>query len=126
MRSRAVSGRATRRGLPRARKPDGAHDTASSCLKHGAARVRGPIPSSAYVYPKTGRTHQLRVHFADTGHPIIGDKVYGVFKKSPITIDRLALHAYSIELELVPKKMIKIIAPYPADFDQAVKFFDLA
>lgn len=76
--------------------------------------------------PKTGRTHQLRVHFADTGHPIIGDKIYGVYKKSPIKIGRLALHAYSIELELVPKKIIKIVAPYPTDFEAAVKFFDLA
>jgi 23S rRNA pseudouridine1911/1915/1917 synthase len=76
--------------------------------------------------PRTGRTHQLRVHFADTGHAIVGDKLYSVSRKSPIDdIGRLALHAYSIEFELPTGKMIKIIAPYPADFQKAVDFFHL-
>lgn len=73
--------------------------------------------------PRTGRTHQLRVHFADTGHGILGDKMYGVAKKSPVNIQRLALHAYSIEFTLPNKKFIKIIAPYPPDFEKAVGFF---
>ena len=41
----------------------------------------------------TGRTHQIRVHFAAIGHPVLGDVVYGV--KSPL-IDRQALHAKKI------------------------------
>jgi 23S rRNA pseudouridine1911/1915/1917 synthase len=76
--------------------------------------------------PKTGRTHQLRVHFADTGHGILGDKQYGVYKKSPITIGRLALHAYSIEFEQPKGELLKIVAPYPADFAEAVGFFGFA
>lgn len=44
-------------------------------------------------FPQTGRTHQIRVHMAALGAPIIGDKVYG--KKSPL-IDRQALHAAEI------------------------------
>lgn len=73
--------------------------------------------------PRTGRTHQLRVHFADIGHGIVGDKLYGVSKKSSVNIGRLALHAYSIEFTLPNEKLIKIIAPYPADFQNAVDFF---
>jgi len=73
--------------------------------------------------PQTGRTHQLRVHFADIGHGIIGDKQYGVAKKSPLNIKRLALHAYAIEFELPEGKIIKIVAPYPPDFQEAVDFF---
>ncbi len=73
--------------------------------------------------PRTGRTHQLRVHFADIGHPIIEDHLYSVPRKSPVSISRLALHAYSIEFELLNKKLIKLIAPYPDDFRQAVDFF---
>lgn len=45
-------------------------------------------------FPKTGRTHQIRVHMLSIGHPILGDKVYG--KESKL-IDRQALHAKSIK-----------------------------
>lgn len=47
--------------------------------------------------PITGRTHQLRVHFAHIGHPILGDDVYGIPDKY---IDRHALHAASLSLPL--------------------------
>ncbi len=82
--------------------------------------------SLVQVNPKTGRTHQIRIHFADTGHPILGDKLYSVYRKSPVEIDRLALHAYSIEFEMPDGKMKKFVAPYPKDFKKAVDFFNLA
>ena len=44
------------------------------------------------LFPQTGRTHQLRVHMAHIGHPILGDEKYGHKKSFP----RLALHAQSI------------------------------
>lgn len=52
-------------------------------------------PDFCYVkiLPHTGRTHQIRVHFAHLGNPILGDTLYG--KNHPF--ERLALHAYSIE-----------------------------
>lgn len=53
------------------------------------------------VNPTTGRTHQIRVHFAAIGHPIIGDMLYG--KKSKL-IERQALHAYSLEFEYEGEK----------------------
>lgn len=43
--------------------------------------------------PKTGRTHQLRVHLADIGHPIVGDKLYG----GKMLLNRQFLHATRIE-----------------------------
>lgn len=48
--------------------------------------------------PKTGRTHQLRVHLNSIGHPIVGDQIYG-FKKlpDPPNLNRLFLHAYKLE-----------------------------
>jgi 23S rRNA pseudouridine1911/1915/1917 synthase len=48
------------------------------------------------VKPLTGRTHQIRIHFAALGHPLLGDYVYG--KKSKI-IARQALHAYKLSFE---------------------------
>ncbi|MCA9508281.1 MAG: RluA family pseudouridine synthase [Myxococcales bacterium] len=64
--------------------------------------------------PHTGRTHQLRVHCAYLGHPIIGDYIYGVDKEAERQ-KKLHLHAESIELPLYPKKeIIKINAPLPS------------
>ncbi len=73
------------------------------------------------LYPKTGRTHQIRTHLKFIGHPIIGDKIYGgeekiIDKKVP----RMMLHAYSIEFFYPGSKKCKIfIAELPEDF----KFF---
>ena len=46
------------------------------------------------VYPKTGRTHQIRVHMSHAGHPIVGDELYG--KRTRDLADRPLLHAYRI------------------------------
>lgn len=48
--------------------------------------------------PITGRTHQIRVHFAGIKHPLIGDTVYGAVSK---LISRQALHAYSLEFNFL-------------------------
>ena len=62
----------------------------------------------------TGRTHQIRVHLSHMGHPIIGDSLYG--EKSDL-INRQALHAYSIKLNLPRNdKEIEIFAKVPKDF----------
>ena len=53
--------------------------------------------SLVLAQPKTGRTHQLRVHFSHLGYPILGDEIYG--EASPL-IDRHALHALSLSLPL--------------------------
>ncbi|MCX6813069.1 MAG: RluA family pseudouridine synthase [Candidatus Azambacteria bacterium] len=52
------------------------------------------------VYPKTGRTHQIRVHFASLGHPVIGDKIYGKNKKKPEGLTRQFLHAFYLKFSL--------------------------
>ena len=94
-------------------------------VTHYTTLARKDKVSLIEANPRTGRTHQLRVHFADMGHTIVGDRLYSVPRKSPINIGRLALHAYSIEFTLPDGKFIKIVAPYPADFEQVVKFFNL-
>jgi len=48
------------------------------------------------VFPKTGRTHQIRVHFKAIGHPVAGDKLYG----SKGELSRQFLHANSLEFKL--------------------------
>lgn len=49
------------------------------------------------VFPETGRTHQIRVHMASLGHPLIGDQLYG--KRSP-TLGRHFLHAHRLGFQL--------------------------
>lgn len=46
---------------------------------------------------ETGRTHQIRVHLAGIGHPVLGDRVYG--SKDPVAVPRLALHASRLEFD---------------------------
>ena len=63
--------------------------------------------------PITGRTHQLRVHFAHIGHPICGDTLYGFPSHF---IDRQALHAYKISFaHPISREPMTITAPLPQD-----------
>lgn len=73
---------------------------------------------------ETGRTHQIRVHLASIGHPIIGDSVYGnpdinTQVKKDFWLTRQALHAYELELELYGKKQ-KFIWELKDDMKQIV------
>lgn len=71
--------------------------------------------SKVLVYPKTGRTHQIRVHMASIGHPLAGDRLYGGddFK------NRHLLHCYSLEFfHPIKKQNIKILAKLPPDFTE--------
>lgn len=61
--------------------------------------------------PQTGRTHQLRVHLHQLGHPIVGDTLYG-----GTTADRLYLHAYQLEITLPNRERQTFTAPVPAAF----------
>lgn len=65
--------------------------------------------------PKTGRTHQLRVHLAYLGTPILGDSVYG--KESA---DRMYLHAESLEITLPGGNRQLFSTPIPPEFSKQV------
>ena len=72
------------------------------------------------AYPKTGRTHQIRVHLAHGGYPIVGDETYG--KKAKALMPRPLLHAYRIEfIHPVKNVPVKIEAPVPADMEGFIK-----
>lgn len=66
------------------------------------------------VFPKTGRTHQIRVHFLEIHHPIVGDQMYGK-KKNPWGLERQFLHAESIEFPLPNGKRFRVEAEIPRD-----------
>ncbi len=64
--------------------------------------------------PKTGRTHQLRVHMASLGHPIVGDALY-TRRKDPWKLGRHFLHAKSIEFTLPTGERARFEADLPVE-----------
>ncbi len=73
--------------------------------------------------PKTGRTHQVRVHCAEMGHPLVGDTLYGA--QASEMIERTALHAQSLSFRH-PKsgKRVTFTAPHPADFEELINLLE--
>ncbi|MGB9790677.1 MAG: RluA family pseudouridine synthase [Thermotoga caldifontis] len=80
----------------------------------------GQLGSLVAAYPKTGRTHQIRVHMKYIGHPILGDRLYG--RADPIPVDRQMLHASILQFTH-PRtgERMKFIAPLPEDFKAALR-----
>jgi 23S rRNA pseudouridine1911/1915/1917 synthase len=73
------------------------------------------------VRPKTGRTHQIRVHMKFINHPVAHDSLYNPNKPCPKGIERLALHAKSIEFKDLKGNILKIESPLPPEFKKVIK-----
>ncbi len=86
-------------------------------------RTFGP-PAGGYtllkVMPKTGRTHQIRVHLKAIGCPIVGDKLYAGSRPMPQGLDRMFLHAQRIELRTPDGKALTLEADLPEDLQNAL------
>ncbi|MDZ4226236.1 MAG: RluA family pseudouridine synthase [Patescibacteria group bacterium] len=87
--------------------------TAYRVIKNGA--------NVAYVevFPKTGRTHQIRVHFSAIQHPIVCDSLYAPSRPALLGFARLALHALSLTFRHPSGKTVTFEAPLPPDFVEA-------
>ncbi|MFI0348213.1 MAG: RluA family pseudouridine synthase [Chthoniobacterales bacterium] len=100
--------------------------------------VHGPI-TVVRCWPRTGRTHQIRVHMASLGHPIIGDKIYGPSEDCYLTfikkgwsselndqlwLPRHALHSTALGLEFEGQKY-RWDSPLPDDLAEFVCPFSL-
>ena len=85
---------------------------------HWRVRLRFPISGQAWleVRPETGRTHQIRVHLASVGMPIVGDPIYGRARVRGSLLDRPALHAARLGF-VHPRtgEPMSFEAPLPAD-----------
>lgn len=79
----------------------------------------GEPASLVEVYPKTGRTHQIRVHFKYAGHPLIGDFAYAGRKTSRrdrTRAPRVMLHAWKLSfVHPVSGLVVEVTAPIPDD-----------
>jgi len=87
----------------------------NSSIKLGA----GKDFSFVEIYPKTGRTHQIRAHFKAINHPIVCDKLYAPKRECALGFNRLALHAFSIEIVLPDGETRKFESELPIEFKKA-------
>jgi 23S rRNA pseudouridine1911/1915/1917 synthase len=76
------------------------------------------------VMPKTGRTHQIRVHLKFLNYPVVCDSLYNPKGVCPKELKRLTLHAKSIEFANLSGKKIKIESPLPKEFANMLKYKD--
>ncbi|MEK7162942.1 MAG: RluA family pseudouridine synthase [Patescibacteria group bacterium] len=84
------------------------------CLNKSAPHQRESVFTLVKVMPKTGRTHQIRIHLSSLGHPIVGDSLYGS-KTNLFELKRQFLHAESLEFTSEDGKKIKIEAGLPEE-----------
>lgn len=73
------------------------------------------------VFPRTGRTHQIRVHFSSIQHPVVCDKLYAPTRPPLMGFTRLALHAFSLAFKHPNGRDVIFEAPLPADFAEVEK-----
>jgi len=80
-----------------------------------------PAHTLIEAHPLTGRTHQIRLHLAFLGTPIVGDKVYG-HRNPTIPLDRHFLHAARLTIQLPGEKSVRTFdAPLPPDLSQILQ-----
>jgi 23S rRNA pseudouridine1911/1915/1917 synthase len=115
--------------LPLERDP--AHPLRRAVLPGGREAVTSyrtlvDFPGYALIeaIPKTGRTHQIRVHLAGIGHPVAGDTTYGPPKR-PLRLTRHFLHAAKLEFTTPLGKQIKLESPLPPDLQNTLRTLEV-
>ncbi len=88
-------------------------------VTHFRVVERFPEASVLEFSIQTGRTHQIRVHLAFIGHPIVGDQVYGRARPTDPRLERQFLHASALGFRLPVGEALRLEAPLPQDL-QAV------
>jgi 23S rRNA-/tRNA-specific pseudouridylate synthase len=71
------------------------------------------------VVTRTGVTHQVRVHLAHSGFPVVGDKFYGGKTTFPELQDRFFLHAHRVFIpEIIDREGLSLVAPLPDELQK--------
>ncbi len=84
---------------------------------------RFPAHTLVEAYPKSGRRHQIRVHFYSIGHPIVGDRLYG---NLPVqrTYPRMMLHAHRLTIRLSDGQVLTLETPPPESFERVIQMIN--
>ena len=117
--------------------PDGRSDARHALTRYAVLERFGEKPDSTAVASlvecrlETGRTHQVRVHMASIGHPLLGDPVYGRGRivhnhlLNQLDFKRQALHASRLKLvHPVTHREVEWEAPLPADMADLIAFLE--
>ncbi len=92
------------------------HDQGRASFTGVAVNERFERASFIECRPRTGRTHQIRVHLLSTGHPLLGDATYARGRANPVSVPRLMLHASSLTFPHPrTNEPVTVEAPVPAD-----------
>jgi 23S rRNA pseudouridine1911/1915/1917 synthase len=82
---------------------------------------RFPDATLLEVSIETGRTHQIRVHLAFIGHPIVGDQIYGRARPTDPHLERQFLHASALGFRLPDGEALRVEAPLPQDLQTVLE-----
>lgn len=94
-------------------------DAGEPAVTHYAVLARSSATTLVRVWLETGKTHQIRVHFAGLGHPLVGDRLYGGAEYGFL---RQALHACRISFpHPLNGTLVEVSAPLPDDFRTCLK-----
>ena len=97
----------------------GSASKGDSAVTYWKVLSRGRLETLVSCHPLTGRTHQIRVHMAEMGHPILGDRQYASRFRSKIFASRPLLHAH--RLKFTHRGIgVDIVCPPPQDFQKAL------
>jgi len=90
----------------------------------GSGEYQGETFSYLKLLPKTGRTHQIRVHLEAVDRPIVCDALYAekfMKRSNNLELTRLALHAHALEITLPSGERERFLAPLPSDLERAAE-----
>ena len=110
---------------PLQRQRMAAHAKGKSAVTHFSTRERLATTSFVDVEIETGRTHQIRVHFAFIGHPVIGDAIYGHDRAAAIRRDepwlkRHFLHAHKLGIRLMDGRDVLFESSLPPELTKVL------
>lgn len=99
----------------------GARGEMREAITEYEVEIRANGYSFVKIIPQTGRTHQIRVHFKAINYPLVADSLYSPGRDNILGFNRVALHSREISFISLNGEKHTISAPYPEDFEKALK-----